>query len=75
MQPNWEPFLTWLSKNRGRAIGAALGFAIGLLVILLGFWRGLFLAACVWAGWMLGSRVDAHESLTDLINRLLPPGE
>lgn len=75
MRPEWEAVWAWLVKNKGRAVGAGLGFVLGLLVILLGFWRGLFLSACVWAGWMIGSRVDAHESLSDLISRLLPPGE
>lgn len=75
MGVDWEPFLRWLDRNKGRAIGAALGFAVGLLVLVLGFWRGVFLAACVWLGWLLGSRVDAHESLADLLNRFFPPGE
>ncbi|MGE5552783.1 MAG: DUF2273 domain-containing protein [Betaproteobacteria bacterium] len=75
MQPNWEPVLAWLSRNKGRAVGAGLGFAFGLLVLLFGFWRSAFLAACVWLGWAIGSRVDAKESFADLISRLLPPGD
>jgi uncharacterized membrane protein len=72
---NWEPVLAWFAKNRGRAVGTIVGFLVGVFLLVLGFWRGLFLAACVWAGWLVGAQLDAHESLTDLINRLLPPGE
>jgi uncharacterized membrane protein len=75
VQPNWEPLLAWSSKNRGRVVGAGVGLVFGLLVLLLGFWRGVFLVACVWLGWLIGSRVDAKESLADLLNRFLPPGE
>ena len=75
MEPDWGVLLAWLVKNKGRVIGAALGLAIGLLIIIVGFWRGVFLTGCVWLGWYIGSRRDAHESLSDLISRLLPPGE
>lgn len=75
MRPEWEPLLGWLGKYRGRAFGAGLGLLVGLIVLIVGFWRGLFLAACVYVGWFLGSRIDGHESLSDLINRLLPPGD
>lgn len=75
MEPEIESLTAWFKKNRGRAIGAGLGLVIGVLILALGFWRGLFLTACVWVGWVLGARVDAHESLAELISRLLPPGE
>jgi uncharacterized membrane protein len=75
VQLDWEPILAWFARNRGRAVGAAVGFVVGLLMLILGFWRGLFLAGCVWLGWVVGAQIDAHESLTALINRLLPPGE
>ncbi|MGE5507111.1 MAG: DUF2273 domain-containing protein [Chitinophagales bacterium] len=75
MEPDWGGVLSWLVRNKGRAIGSVLGLAIGLLIIIVGFWRGLFLAGCVWLGWYIGSRRDAHESLSEMISRLLPPGE
>lgn len=75
MEPEIESLVAWFRKNRGRAIGAAAGLLVGVVIIALGFWRGLFLTVCVWLGWFLGARVDAHESLAELVSRLLPPGE
>lgn len=75
MQVNWEPILAWFAQKRGRVVGAVIGFLVGAAWLALGFWRGLFLTACVWVGWIVGAQLDAHESLADLINRLLPPGE
>jgi uncharacterized membrane protein len=72
---DWEPVLAWIAKNTGKVAGAAIGLVVGLIFIWLGFWRGLFLTVMVWVGYYVGSRRDEHESLGDLINRLLPPGE
>lgn len=70
-----EAFFAWCRRHRGGVTGAGVGLAVGLAIVILGFWRGVFLAACVWAGWVIGTRLDAHESLADLLKRLLPPGD
>lgn len=72
---DWEPVLDWLIKNRGKVSGAAIGLFVGLIFIWLGFFRGLFLTIAIWIGYFIGSRRDQHESLGDLISRLLPPSD
>lgn len=74
-ETDWEPIFAWLDNNRGKVAGAVIGFLVGLIFLWLGFWKGLFLTAAVAIGWFVGSRRDQHESLGDLISRLLPPGE
>lgn len=54
MQVNWEPVLAWCAEKRGRVAGAAIGLLVGAALLILGFWRGLFLTACVWVGWVVG---------------------
>lgn len=50
-----------LARHPGKVIGAALGFFAGLLVILFGVLRTLFLIACILVGLYLGARVDETE--------------
>lgn len=47
-----------LATNRGKTLGAALGLAVGLLIILFGFWKTIFVAICILIGYYLGKRLD-----------------
>jgi uncharacterized membrane protein len=54
-------FIELLANHPGKVLGVALGLCVGLLVIIFGVLRTLFLIACVLAGLYLGARVDASE--------------
>ena len=45
----------------------------GLLVLLLGFFRAVFLLFCIGLGFYIGYKMDAGEDLVDLLDNLLPP--
>jgi len=64
-------FSLWaLDEHPGKLVGTVGGFLLGLLIIVLGFWRALVLFFFVTAGFLLGKRQDDHKDLTGWIQRL-----
>ncbi len=63
----------WRSHG-GKILGCSMGFILGILVLILGFFQTLFVSFCVLAGFMVGKRIDEKEDLMDILDRLLPPG-
>lgn len=58
----------------GKILGCGLGFVLGILVLMLGFFQTVFILFCVIAGYMVGKRIDEKEDLMDILDKLLPPG-
>ena len=58
----------------GIAIGAAL-VALGALVMLIGFWRTLILAALFAVGYFLGTVENKSEFMKNAANKLIPDKE
>jgi len=65
---------TCLTLYKGRTIGIFCGLLFGLLVLLLGFWRVVFVALCVAVGYCLGSYRDKKESFITFLDKILPGG-
>jgi len=63
----------WQSHS-GRIVGVTAGLLIGIFIIAFGFFRTLFVLICVSAGYVVGKRIDEKEDITDILDRLLPPG-
>jgi uncharacterized membrane protein len=61
-------------QHSGKIIGVLLGFILGLLIIVFGFFRTLFVLLCVVAGFIVGKRIDEKEDIMDILDKLLPPG-
>lgn len=51
-----------LFRHRGKVIGTLLGLILGWMVIEYGVIRTLFVAVCLAAGYVLGSRYDRGGS-------------
>ena len=65
-------------KKGTPGFGLLLGLCfvlIGILFMLLGFWRGLLLVALFAIGFFLGSVENKEEVLRDTANRLIPKKE
>ncbi len=70
----WQEILKQiLETSRWRVIGAAIGLFVGILFILLGFFRAVFLLFCICLGFYIGNKMDEGEDLVDLLDNLLPP--
>lgn len=67
LQELWE-------HHSGKILGLSAGFSIGLLVILFGFFRTLFVLICMIAGYVVGKKIDEKEDIMDILEKLLPPG-
>lgn len=63
-----------LIKNRGKTIGLLIGFLFGLIVLIIGFWRAVFLAICMCIGYWLGGMSDKKERFISFLDKILPKG-
>jgi len=50
-----------------------IGVIIAVLLLYIGLWRTLFIAAFFGAGYFLGVTSDKGETIKNLINKLFPP--
>ncbi|TYP51638.1 DUF2273 domain-containing protein [Thermosediminibacter litoriperuensis] len=66
----WE---LW-QQHRGKILGAILGFLVGVLILVFGFLKAIFLISCAFLGYYIGKLLDKKESLRDILDKILPPG-
>lgn len=67
----WEELLLEiLRSHRGKLFGAAVGLFFALLVIALGFFQSIFVACCIFIGYIIGKRVDDNESVREIMERI-----
>lgn len=64
-------FLWALEEHPGKLMGTAAGFILGLLIVVLGFWKALVLSLFVLLGLLLGKRHDDHKKLFDWMDRFI----
>lgn len=68
---DWEEAKYVWTRHKGKIVGAAAGFLIGLLIIRYGFWRTLLMVSLAAGGLWLGSLLDREgwENLYDRVTR------
>lgn len=67
----WEDLLLEiLRSHRGKLFGAVVGLFFALLVIVLGFFQSIFVACCIFIGYIIGKRVDDNESVREIMERI-----
>ena len=55
--------------------GAAIGFAVGLSLVLAGIIRTIIIAACIFAGYYIGKKLQSdRDFIRKLLDKILPPG-
>lgn len=57
----------------GKMFYTAVFFAAGILFVLLGFWKTIFVVAMAALGWFFGSSQDLRTSVSGVVNKVLPP--
>lgn len=72
---NKPDFLAFLIANKGRILGIATGFLVGLVSAIWGFWEGIFMLLCIILGNFIGKYFDNRHSLREVIERIFPPNE
>lgn len=72
---NLEKILDFYSSHRGTINGAGIGFLTAVMILVLGFWRVLFIALLTGVGYYIGKRIhDDKDYIKNLLDRVLPPG-
>lgn len=52
-----------VTEHRGKVIGVCLGLLASILFISYGFWRTLFIIACILVGYYIGKKIDENANL------------
>lgn len=69
----WYQLNEIFSNNKGKVIGALIGFLTGLLVLIIGFWKTLLVLLFTVVGYYIGSRWDIEGDFSQVLDKLLPP--
>ncbi|WP_088226396.1 DUF2273 domain-containing protein [Desulfosporosinus sp. FKB] len=65
-------FVMWaLEHHPGKFIGTVSGFALGLLMVTLGFWRTMVLIFFVILGFIIGKRQDDHQDIMTWLEKTI----
>ncbi len=67
----YEFYLT----HRGEVIGIAAGLVTSVLILVIGFFKVLFIAIFIALGYYIGKWIaNDKDYLKNLLDRMLPPG-
>lgn len=70
-----EKIFQFYEAHRGGLNGAGIGLAVALTILLLGFFKTLFIALCIGVGYYIGKKLNEDkEYIKNLLDRILPPG-
>lgn len=69
-----EIVVSCLTIHRGKTIGLACGLLFGILILSLGFLKGLFLCLCIAAGYWIGRFYDKEDNFMVFLDKILPNG-
>lgn len=70
-----EKLLDFYDSHRGGINGALAGLIIAVFILVIGFFRTVFIAICVGIGYYIGNRISEEKDyLKNLLDRILPPG-
>lgn len=70
MKEKFIQFGLWLLSADRRILGAILGCVLGLIYLLVGFWKTIVFLGFVLLGYTVGRMVENHEDWRDVIERL-----
>ncbi len=66
--------LELISNNKGKFFGALLGFLLGVVILIIGFFKTMFIFICTCIGYTLGSKSYKNINFRELLEKVLPPG-
>lgn len=64
-------FFEALGNKKCKVIGAIIGFIIGILILIIGFLKTIFIVICTLVGYYIGSRVDYMDNFNEIINKVI----
>lgn len=69
-----EVILNIFHNNRGKCIGTLIGIIVAIFILIIGFFKTLFIAICAFIGYYIGKKTDNKESIVEIIEKILPDG-
>lgn len=67
-----EYFINLFNNKRGSVVGTIVGLIVAVFILVIGFFKTLFLAICMFLGYYIGKKKDNNESILELIRKILP---
>jgi uncharacterized membrane protein len=61
-------------KHKGKILGAMLGLLIGIIILVFGFFKTLFIVFSAAVGYFTGELFENKMSIRDYLDKILPPG-
>ncbi len=71
----FEEIINYIKDNKRKTLGGFIGLLIGILILVIGFFKTIFIALCTWLGYYLGSKSYSEEDLKKFIERLFSPSK
>lgn len=72
---NLEKVFTFYNAHKGSINGAAIGFFLAVLILVIGLLKVIFIALFTGVGYYIGKRIhDDKNYIKNLLDRVLPPG-
>lgn len=66
--------LKTIDDNRKRSLGTFLGLLVATMILVIGFFKTLFIFLCAAIGYFLGGMSWDKAKIKDWLERILPPG-
>ncbi|SEF82211.1 Small integral membrane protein [Caloramator fervidus] len=66
-----EYIIDIIKANKGKFLGAFLGLLFSIFVLIIGFFRTIFIVICIYFGYYIGKKIDNNEDLFDFIKNIL----
>ncbi|MCL2817471.1 MAG: DUF2273 domain-containing protein [Clostridiales bacterium] len=61
-------------NHRGKIIGVLVALFFGIIVLSFGFWKTLFLLACILVGLFIGYHIDAKINIKETLGKFFNGG-
>lgn len=64
-----------IKTHNSAVVGGAIGFFLGLSLIVFGFWKTLFVIVLTGTGYYIGRKFFSNkDDLKELLDKIIPPG-
>lgn len=64
--------LKLLEEHPGKALGLIIGLVVGIIFLIVGFWKTVVFIAFVSIGLYIGKKFDSREDIKDVLENLIP---
>jgi uncharacterized membrane protein len=72
---DWQKVSQFIYLNRGKIIGGIIGCFLGILLLIIGFFKTILILSFTLIGYFFGSRWDRTGKIKDFLDKILPPFE